>query len=84
MLALNQSDALAITLLVVLALSFGCVLLLLLSICQRTGSRDVEVDRLLDEVSEEDKDPEPETAGAAEKEPPREPWERESDWWKKG
>lgn len=79
--AITEADALALAMLVVLALSFGCVLLILVAIYRRGKQADCEVEKLLDEVAEEDR--EPEKAGPAKEGPRREPWERGEDWWKK-
>lgn len=81
MAALNESDGLAITMLVVLALSFSCVFGIIVMIYRRGKAANCEVQELIDEVTEEDR--QPEKAGPAADESPRQPWEREEDWWQK-
>ncbi len=81
--AITQSDALALAMLAVLALSFGCVLLLLVAIYRRGKAAECEVQKLIDEVGE-DEARTPETAGSSGDEPKPEAWEREADWWRKG
>ncbi len=79
--AITQSDALALAMLAVLALSFGCVLLILVAIYRRGKAHECEVQKLLEEVADENR--EPEKAGPPKEGAIREPWEREEDWWKK-
>lgn len=82
LLGITQVDALALALLAVLALSFGCVLLILVAIYRRGRAVDCDVQKLLDEAAADAK--EPEKAGPpATEDRLREPWERESDWWRK-
>jgi hypothetical protein len=78
--AFNESDALAITMLVVLALSFGCVLLIVVMVFRRGKADECEVEKLIKEVAEEDR--KPEKAGPVDESASRQPWEREEDWWK--
>lgn len=79
--ALNESDALAITMLVVLALSFSCVMGIILMVFRRGRADECEVEKLIEEVADEDR--EPEKAGPGDETAKRQPWEREEDWWKK-
>ncbi|BCX47288.1 hypothetical protein HAHE_11960 [Haloferula helveola] len=78
--AITQADGFALAMLAMLAVSFGCVLILLMAIFRGGKRGDPEVEKLIDEVSDEPK--KPEKAGAPEA-PKREPWERDSDWWQK-
>ena len=79
--AMTQVDALAVVMLVVLALAFGCVLGIVIMIYRRGRSVDDEVHQLIEEVAEEERAVE--KAGSPKHEPEREPWEREGDWWRK-
>lgn len=81
-LAVTQSDGFALAMVAILAVSFGCVLLLLLSIVRHGRRRNREVEKLLDEVERESQPPEPVHQGPDE-EPPPQPWERKADWWKR-
>ncbi len=77
----SDVDGLAMTMLVVLILSFGVVALLLWSIFRHGKRRDHEVEDLLEEVrrsQEPEKVPAPSATPEA-----REPWEKDGDWWKK-
>ena len=77
----SDVDGFAMTMVVILLLSLGVVAMLLASIVRNGKRRDHQVDELLEEVrrSEDDrKIPLPSTAPEA-----REPWEKDSDWWKK-
>jgi hypothetical protein len=81
--SISDVDALAISMVLILALSFGVVALLILSITRHGKRRDHEVEDLLEEVrrdQEAAKLPAPSAGSAAET---REAWEKEGDWWKK-
>lgn len=81
--SISDVDALAISMVLILALSFGVVALLILSITRHGKRRDHEVEDLLEEVrrdQEAPKLPAPSARSAAEA---REAWEKEGDWWKK-
>ncbi len=80
MAALNESDGLAITMLAVLALSFSCVLGIIVMVVRRAKAASCEVQELIDEVADEER--EPEKAGTTAEDAPSEPWERKEDWWK--
>jgi len=83
--AITQADGFAISMLAILVLSLGTVLLILVAMLRHGGRRDAEVERLLDEVRrEEEEEEDNEPAATADHEEPenREPWEKESDWWK--
>jgi hypothetical protein len=80
---ISDVDALAISMVLILALSFGVVAMLILSITRHGKRRDREVEHLLDEVRREEeaeKLPAPSAGTAAET---REAWEKDGDWWKK-
>lgn len=79
-LAITQVDALALAMLAVLALSFGCVLLIVVAIYRRGKAAGCEVEKLIEEVAGGER--EREAAGPPREESPRAPWEREADWWK--
>jgi hypothetical protein len=77
----SDVDGLAMTMLVVLILSFGVVALLLWSIFRHGKRRDREVEDLLEEVR---RSQEPEKIPAPSATPEtREAWEKDGDWWKK-
>ena len=79
-LALTQVDALALAMLAVLALSFGCVLLIVAAIYRRGKAAGCEVEKLIEEVADAER--ERQNAGPPGDAAPRAPWEREADWWK--
>ena len=73
-------DALAISMLAVVLLSFGVVALLFFQMARGAARHDPEIEELMREALAGDaKDAAPETAAPAK----REAWERESDWWRK-
>lgn len=78
---ISDVDGLAMTMVVILTLSFGVVALLLWTIVRNGKRRDREVEELLEEVRKSQEPMKIPTSAA----PPetREPWEKESDWWKK-
>jgi hypothetical protein len=78
---LSDVDGFAMSMVVILVLSFGVVALLLLSILRSGKRRHDPVDDLIDEVrrsQEPEKIPAPSAAPET-----REPWEKDGDWWKK-
>ena len=80
--AINPADGLAMSMVVILVLSFSVVALLVFNI-KRSGKRaETEVEKLLEELrrEEEEANRPAQPAGSGET---REPWEREEDWWKK-
>lgn len=81
-LAITEADGLALTLMAVLVISFSFILVLLIAILRQRKRHDHEVEDLLDEIHRDD-DYEEVNADASEA-PERQPWERDSDWWKKG
>ena len=78
MIAILESDAFAIAMLLVIFSGMGVVGLLLLNMRWRVSRRDAQVDELLEELAAEEKK---QVAAGPVKEP-RQPWEKEPDWWK--
>ena len=77
----SDVDGFAMTMVLILVLSFGVVALLLVSIF-RSGKRSSDpVDDLIEEVRRSQK-PRKVPSPAATPET-REPWEKDGDWWKK-
>lgn len=77
--ALTEVDALALSMLGMLIVTFGMLLGLAVCMIKNASKRDDDVDRLLEDVEEEEKAGEKLKAGVAEK---PEEWEKDSDWWK--
>lgn len=80
--AITEADGFALSMLFILAISFGVVLTLLF-FTFRGGRKDgQEVDDLIDEVTA----PTPPAAtaknGKLEKAKTKEPWEKPADWWR--
>lgn len=79
---LQAADGLALSMIGILALSFGMVALLAYGI-YRSGKRgETEVDALLEELRQETEAEEKAPAAPGSTLETREPWERDSDWWK--
>ncbi len=76
-------DAMALTMLGVMFLGFGVISLIFLNIRRHATRRDAELEALLEEVEAEAEKPQEEKPAPVPETPPREPWERETDWWKK-
>jgi hypothetical protein len=80
--AFSATDGFVIAMLAVIFLSFGTVAMLVVCMRRNAARRDTEVDDLLDEIAvDENRQKSP--PQAADQVKPAEPWERESDWWKK-
>ena len=79
---MNEADAFALAMIGMLTLSLGVVFGILVCMVRNGSRRDPEVDRLLEEVAREEKEGVA-TAAVGQEAPARQPWERESDWWKK-
>lgn len=77
---MNPIDALAISMLAVICLSFGVVGLLFIKMARNASRHDPQVEELIHDALDEGKPPEP---AAPAKSPPLDAWEREGDWWKK-
>lgn len=84
----TAGDGFAVVMITLLAVALGMVLGILIHIVRHNKRRDREVDKLLEEVTRNIR-----TEGLPrrtalpprskeQKQPPREPWERDSDWWK--
>jgi hypothetical protein len=78
------TNGFVIAILAVLFLSFGTVATLVLCMRRNAANRDKEVDALLDELANEEKQ---KTSPPHQPDPthptkPLEPWERNPDWWK--
>ena len=81
--AINPADGLAMSMVVILVLSFGVVALLVIGI-KRSGKRaETEAEKLLEELRRDEEDEERHPAPPSGAGETREPWEREEDWWKK-
>lgn len=78
----SASDGFVIAMLGMIFLSMGVVGMLLLCMKRNASRRDPHVDRLLEEVEEEERlEKLAKTRGLREKK--REAWEKDGDWWKK-
>lgn len=75
MIAILESDAFAIAMLLVIFSGFGVLGLLLLSMRRHVARRDPHVDQLLEELAMEKRD---KTVVL----PAPKAWEKEADWWK--
>jgi len=80
-LGITESDGLALAMLLVMSLSFSVIATLLYCMFRNRSKRDPEVDRLLEELEDKQSPADPARAGSG-KEQPKEPCERESEWWK--
>lgn len=80
--AFSATDGFVIAMLAVIFLSFGTVGMLVICMRRNAARRDSEVDDLLEEIAVDEKR-EKSPPRSAEPVSPAEPWERESDWWKK-
>lgn len=87
-LANASGDGFAVVMVTVLAVAFGMVLGILIHIVRHNKRRDREVEKLLEEVTRnirgqgQPRRPALPPRNKDQKQPPREPWERDSDWWK--
>lgn len=79
-LGLTESDGFAVAMLGVILLGFSVLLMLGFCMFRSAARRDRNVDDLLDEVAQEEREMirGHKTKGEAS----REPWENDSDWWK--
>ena len=76
----TAADGLVLTMLGVMLLSFGIVAMLLNSICRSMGNRDLEVEKLIEEVAMEATKENSLTGKVMEVR--RQPWEKDGDWWR--
>ena len=72
-----ETDAFAITMIVVMFSAFGVIALILVTILRNAAKRNREVEELIEESGKE-RSKEKTAAARA-----REPWEKDGDWWKK-
>lgn len=78
---LTPSDGLALTMVATLAFSLGMLFTIFWVMARKADRKPDIEDGLLDEEEQPWRDKKP--AGTAnQKEPPRQPWEKDSDWWK--
>lgn len=75
---MSSEDALAVSMLVILAIAGTTLLTILYSLVKNAGKKDELEDLLADEdaVFEDLEEP------AKGKDEPRQPWEKDGDWWK--
>lgn len=73
-------DALALSMLAVLLASFGVVMMLFLNMARHASRRDPELEQLMEDA---DRLLESREAPVGSMETPREPWERDGDWWRR-
>jgi len=78
---LTPSDGLALTMVATLAFSLGMLFTIFWVMARKAGRKPDIEDGLLDEDQLPWRDKKPATI-ADHKEPPRQPWEKDSDWWK--
>lgn len=76
--AILESDAFAIAMLVVIFSGFGVLGVLLLSMRRHVARRDPAVDQLLDELAADEREKLVSVTASV----PAHPWEKEADWWK--
>lgn len=79
-LAFTEVDGLAIAMLSVMLLAFGVVFSLLFCMFLAAKRRNPEVDELLEELEQEEKNAKLVKAVPVEKK--REEWEKDGEWWK--
>jgi hypothetical protein len=82
---LSATDGFVIAMLAMMVLSLGIIAALLLSMRRNAARRDRQIDELLEEIEEEEKREKPAAPAprdVATREPNREPWEKDGDWWK--
>lgn len=73
---LSAADGFFVAMFAMMALSLGVVAMLFHCIRKNAACRDRQVEELLEEVAEEEKQEE------IRKTPGPEPWEKNADWWK--
>lgn len=78
---LSASDGFAIAMIGMILLSFGTVGVLLLCMFRNAARRDPHVDQLLEEVEEAERQ-EQLPAQPGEDPVEKQPWEKDTDWWK--
>jgi len=80
LLGMTDSDGFAISMIVILGVSFSFVLVIVLGIVRQARKCRTDTDELIEEVQREGQ-AQP-AGGSPEKKKP-EPWEQKADWWKK-
>ncbi len=80
---MSETDGFALAMIAMLALSLGSLLAILVVMLRHGANRDQDVEDLIEESTQESPKKAPEKQTAPE-DNPREPWEKEADWWKKG
>lgn len=80
MTAFTEGGGFALVMLGVILLSFGIILMLGFCMSRNASRRDGNVDRLLEEVEEDEKATKEGKIAAGEVK--RELWEKDGDWWK--
>jgi len=76
----TAAEGLVLAMLGVMLLSFGIVAMLINSIRRSMANRDLAVEELISEVAGETGRGEPFAVNVAEIR--RQPWEKDSDWWR--
>lgn len=83
LLSLSSSDALALSLLgtmFITLMAVGSLIIVMIRNVQKRDAQQDELDKLLHEISEEEK--EQKLHSGKEDQPPTHDWEKEPDWWK--
>ncbi len=78
----TEGDGLAIAMLATILLGFGVIVMLLGCMHRNASKRDNQVDRLLEEMEQNEKEGGKAKARSSRSSPTTEDWEREGDWWK--
>lgn len=79
---MSEADGFALAMIAMLTLSLGSLLAILVVMLRHGARRDRETEDLIDEATREEPEKPPEKRTAPE-DKAREPWEKDSDWWKK-
>ncbi len=76
----TAADGFVIAMLMMMVLSMGTLVVLAICMSRNVARRNRQVDELLEEVAAEEE--RENLAQAVAEAPPREPWEKDGDWWK--
>ncbi|MGJ8645201.1 MAG: hypothetical protein ACSHX9_17500 [Luteolibacter sp.] len=79
LLGITESDGLALAMMGVMGTAFAVIAMILICVIRNASKQDTEVDRLLDEVKQEEKKQQVKPIGAQKK---KDDWEKDGDWWK--
>ena len=79
---LTASDGFAIAMLSMILLSMSVIVMLLVCMFRNAASRDPQVDQLLEEIEDEEANPQRVAPVRGEAPPENQPWEKDADWWK--